>query len=126
MSVKFEEIVWRDELTSNGNLNTLGTVKELFHDCELLPVTKNLDKRATLMFKKDGKVANVVMSKSVNELFRAGKLTIPQVMGFQVIKAENGGFYAALPASGWIEVKTIKVQDFKPSGLSLEDLIKAS
>jgi len=126
MSVKFEEIVWRDELASNGNLNTLGTIKELFQDCELLPVTKNISKRATLMFKKNGKVANVVMSKSCNDLFRAGKISIPQILGFQVVKGDNGGFYAVLPASGWIEVKTIKVQDFKPSGLSLEDLIKAS
>lgn len=126
--MKTEEIVWRESTDTNGvELNLIGTSAELFKDAEMFPVTKNIGKRVTMMFRKDGKIANVIASQACTELFRAGGITIPQILGLQVAKTQATSgediLVAILPASGWLQVKTIKVVDYKPVGVTLEDLI---
>ena len=119
--MKAEEIVWLDPVTT-ATANVLGTVAELFADAEFLPVTKNLDKRITLMFKnKDGKVATVVASNTVTKLFRAGALTISQILGFPVIKGDKG-LFAGLPSTGWTAMANIKVTAYTPAPIDFNDV----
>lgn len=120
--MKAEEIIWSDPLTTAASANVLGTVNELFANSEVLPVTKNLNKRITLMFKNaEGKIANVVCSDSVTKLFRAGELTISQIMGFPVIKGEKG-LFAGLPSVGWVSVAKIKVTAYEPAPIDYNEL----
>lgn len=118
---QLEEVIWRDAETSTSTTNIIGTVKELFGDCEFLPVTKNLDKRVTLMFKKDNKIATVVCSDTVSKLQRAGKLSFDQILSFPIIKGDKG-LFAVLPFQEWIEMKSIVVREYKPAPLTLEEL----
>jgi hypothetical protein len=118
--MKAEEIIWSDPLTT-ATANVLGTVAELFATSEFLPVTKNLDKRITLMFRNaDGKVATVVASDTVTKLFRAGKITISQILGFPVIKGDKG-LFAGLPATGWTAMSKIRVKAYEPAPVDYND-----
>ena len=120
--MKVEEIIWSDPLTTAASANVLGTVKELFEGSEVLPVTKNLNKRITLMFKNaEGKIATVVASDSVTKLFRAGELSISQIMGFPVIKGDKG-LFAGLPSTGWVAVSKIKVTAYTPAPIDYNEL----
>jgi hypothetical protein len=123
------KLVWKDPETENAGAS-VGNCSTIFKDCELLAIkhSKNGAKRATFMFKnKEGKTQTVAMSPRVTELYRADKITEDQILGFPVMYSDKlNSLFIGLPSSGWIEVKAIKVKDFKPSGLSLEDLIKAS
>lgn len=133
---KLELLVGRPETTTTANNeNFLGTVQEVFGTCEMLPITKNLDKRATLLFKKDGLVYTVVMGKACNELFRAGKVSINQIFGFPVMQtelpdAETGemrpAYFIGVPTNGWVDASQVTVEAYKPAAITLNELIAAS
>jgi hypothetical protein len=120
MEVKTSEVVWRDANTSTGTANVIGTTRVLFADCEVLPVTKNIanGKRLTIMIKKGDKVTNVIGSSNVTALYKAGSLTINQMLDFPVIKADNGGLFVGLPATGWVAMSSIKVEVYRPSSVA--------
>ena len=131
-----ELLVGRPETaTTANNENFLGTVQEIFGTCEMLPVTKNIAKRATLLFKKDGIVYTVVMGKACNELFREGKINLNQIFGFPVMQTEltdpdtgelKPAYFIGVPSNGWVDASKIIVETYKPASVTLNDLIKAS
>ena len=131
-----ELLVGRPETaTTENNENFLGTVQEIFGTCEMLPVTKNIAKRATLLFKKDGVVYTVVMGKACNELFRAGTVNLNQIFGFPVMQTElpdpktgelRPAYFIGVPSNGWVDASKIVVETYKPATITLNDLIKAS
>lgn len=131
-----ELLVGRPETaTTANNENFLGTVQEIFGTCEMLPVTKNIAKRATLLFKKDGIVYTVVMGKACNELFREGKVNLNQIFGFPVMQTEltdpdtgdlRTAYFIGVPSNGWVDASKIIVETYKPASITLNDLIKAS
>lgn len=131
-----ELLVGRPETaTTANNENFLGTVQEIFGTCEMLPVTKNIAKRATLLFKKDGIVYTVVMGKACNELFREGKINLNQIFGFPVMQTEltdpdtgelRAAYFIGVPSNGWVDASKIIVETYKPAAVTLNDLIKAS
>ena len=102
-----------------------GTVKEVFAGFELLPVknSKTGAVRATIMARKDNKVYTIVCSPAVTELFRANMITMEHIIGFPILRGNNGGTYITLPSSGWIAVKDIVKKDFVPAPVALEDII---
>jgi|APFre7841882793_1041355.scaffolds.fasta_scaffold27808_1 hypothetical protein len=135
MSILAKLVGRAESTTTANNENMLGTVQEVFGQCEMLPVTKNLDKRATLLFKHEGTVYTVVMGKACNELFRAGKITLNQIFGFPVMQTEltdsetgelRPAYFIGVPSTGWLDASTIKVEDYKPAPVTLNDLIAAS
>lgn len=131
-----ELLVGRPETaTTENNENFLGTVQEIFGTCEMLPVTKNIAKRATLLFKKNGIVYTVVLGKACNELFRAGKVNLNQIFGFPVMQTEltdpdtgesKTAYFVGVPSNGWVDASKIIVETYKPATVTLNDLIKAS
>jgi hypothetical protein len=131
-----ELLVGRPETaTTTNNENFLGTVQEIFGTCEMLPVTKNIDRRATLLFRKGGTVYTVVLGEACNKLFRAGKVNINQIFGFPVMQtklpdADTGelktAYFVGVPSNGWIDASKITVEFYKPAVVTLNDLIKAS
>lgn len=65
--------------------NSIGICAEIFADWELVPTVKNVNKRVNLEFiAGDGTSINVVASRAVNDLYRAGKMTIRQMLGLPV------------------------------------------
>ena len=121
-----KDIVWKDE---SANSTSVGNFKELFSDYSSLLVrqSKNNALRATVMLKKDGKVTPIVCSAKLTTLVRAGKLGMNEIAGFPVFKSDrNGGIFIGLPSDGWVEISTIKVKDFVPQAVSLDEIIGAS
>lgn len=122
-----QTITYKDEMSSQEA--SLGTVKEIFKDFEILPVkhSKNGARRATIMLrnKATGKLTNqqLVMSPAVTDLFRADKITVNHIAGFNVSHIEGKGFFVMLPSAGWIEVVKLTVAEYKPQAVSLEDTI---
>lgn len=110
---------------AKGNdAQSAGTFKEVFEGFDVLPVkhSKNGAARATILVRKDNKVANVICSPAVTELFRANQLTINQIMGFPILKANNGGIFVTLPSTGWSAIQDITVKDFQVVPVSVSEL----
>ena len=117
------DILWKDEAASGSSV---GTFQELFTDFQSLLVkeSKNGAKHSTVMIRKDGKVTNITCSLRLTSLVRAGKLGMSEIAGFPVFKSDkNGGIYIGLPSDGWLEVRSIKVKEFIPVAVSINDTI---
>lgn len=112
------------DATANDT-QSVGTFKEVFTGFDILPVkhSKNGAARSTIMIRKDNKVATVVCSPAVTELFRANIINMEHILGFPILRGNNGGTYVTLPSLGWTAVKDMKVVDFVPAPVKHEDLI---
>jgi hypothetical protein len=102
-----------------------GTLKEVFTGFDLLPVknSKSGAQRATIMARKDNKVYTIVCSPAVTELFRADMISMEHIVGFPILRGNNGGTYVTLPSSGWVSIKDIVIKNFVPGPVSHEDII---
>ena len=106
-------IIWKEEV-SNNNLQELGKAFEIFTGCKHLIVTKNVDKRAVVMFKNDkNQVSTVITTKTVNKLLREKRITPAQLLGLPVLRgriegAEEDTLWLSLPATGWREIGTVE------------------
>ena len=102
-----------------------GTLQEIFTGFELLPVknSKSGAKRASIMARKDNKVYTIVCSPAVTELFRANLISMEHIVGFPILRGNNGGTYVTLPSSGWVAIKDIVRKDFVPAPVAHNDLI---
>ena len=110
---------------AKGNdAQSAGTFKEVFEGFDVLPVkhSKTGAVRSTFLVRKDNKVATVVCSPAVTELFRANQLTTNQIMGFPILYGNNGGIYVTLPSTGWSAIQDITVKDFQVAPISVADL----
>lgn len=116
------DVIWREE---NANNAAVGTFKDLFSDYESLLVknSKNGATRATIMIKKDGKVANITCSEPLTKLVRANKLGMNEIAGFPVLKSDGKGIFVGLPSSGWVEVRSIEVKDYVAAPISMSEMI---
>jgi len=107
-----ELIIWK-EAVSNTNLQELGKAFEVFAGCKHLIVTKNVDKRAVVMFKNDKEqVSTVITTSTVNRLLREGKITKAQMLTLNVLRgrikdATEDTLWLSLPATGWSEMGTV-------------------
>lgn len=116
MNQILKKLEWRDELTQNNA--SVGTMKEIFADFEMLPIkhSKKGAKRASFLFKDkvSKKVTNVICSEALTPLYRNGKIKEEQILGFPVIwNEERKALFVGLPSAGWINVETITVQDYQ-------------
>lgn len=121
-----KDIVWKDEA---ANSTSVGNFKDLFADYSSLLVkfSKNGANRSTIMLKKDGKVTNITCSEKLTLLIRDGKLGMSEIAGFPVFKSDkNKGIFVGLPSDGWVEIRTIKVKDYVPAAVSVEEILSAS
>lgn len=102
-----------------------GTLQDVFTGFDLLPVkhSKNGAERASIMARKDNKVTTIVCSPAVTELFRANIISLEHIIGFPILRGNNGGTYVTLPSNGWTPIKDIVKVDFVPAPVSHEDLI---
>ena len=117
------DVLHRDE-ASQGT--SVGTFQEMFADFQSLLVkeSKTGAKRATVMVRKDGKVYAIVCSERLTGLVRAGKLGMSEIAGFPIFKSDkNKGIYVGLPSDGWLEVRSIKVKEFIPVAVTINDTI---
>ena len=117
------DILWKDEAASG---TSVGTFKEMFADFQSLLVreSKKGATRSTVMIRKDGKVTNITCSERLTSLVRAGKLGMSEIAGFPIFKSDkNGGIYIGLPSDGWLEVRSIKVKEFIPVAVTINDTI---
>lgn len=65
--------------------NSLGILGDIFADWDMVPTVKNVKKRVNLEFiAEDGTSINVIASRAVNDLYRAGKMTIRQMFELPV------------------------------------------
>ena len=118
-------ITYRDEQANNSS--SIGIAKEVFNDFEMLPVkiSKTGARRATIMLKNKatGKVAEqtLVMSPTVTDLFRAGKIAKEHIAGFPVFHGDKG-FFVGLPSAGWTDFATIKVAEYVPVAVSHDEI----
>ena len=122
-----------DQVTRSNDLVVLGTVNTMFPDWKsyFVKTSKTNAERATVLFKKDGKMVNVVMSPRVTQLYRDNKITENEIVGFPVFyitKNELGEAIAprlslGLPPTGWILVSKIVLKPFVPSAITHEELI---
>ena len=116
MNQVLQKLVWRDEQTQNNA--AVGTMKEIFADFDYLPIKKSKTGalRATFLFKDkvSKKVTNVICSEALTPLFRSGKISVEQIMGFPVIwNEERKALFVGLPSTGWAGVETVTVQDYE-------------
>lgn len=128
MSVKFEKYE-RTEST----LESQGTVLELVgKDGKIALIPKNFKDKSKrvviLLTKKNGDSYLATCSKQVSDGLRDGSIEMGHVLNFELLENEEGVAFISLPGGGLVEmaVKNIKVKDFVPASVSLEDLIEAS
>jgi hypothetical protein len=117
------DILWKDEAAQG---TAVGTFKEVFSEFQslLIKESKNGAARSTIMIRKDGKVSNITCSERLTNLVRAGKLGMSEIAGFPVFKSDkNKGIYVGLPSDGWLEVRSIKVKEFIPVAVTINDTI---
>ena len=117
------DILWKDEAAQG---TAVGTFQELFAEFQslLIKESKSGAARSTIMIRKDGKVTNITCSERLTGLVRAGKLGMSEIAGFPVFKSDkNKGIYVGLPSDGWIEVRSIKVKEFIPVAVTINDTI---
>ena len=113
MNSILEKLVYR-EATSQDGINA-GTISEVFADFEMLPVknSKSGARRSTIMFKKDGKVTNVILSAVLTDAFRAGVVEKEHIIGFPMIWNEDKQqLFVGFPAEGWTKTATITVKNY--------------
>ena len=73
--------------------------------------------------KQDGKVTNLICSESLTPLVRDGRVTKEHLAGFPIIHNEKqNSLYIGFPSTGWVEVKSIKVAEYKPVAVNHADL----
>ena len=118
-----ELIIWK-EAVSNNNLQELGKCYELFKGCKILPVTKRQDKLAVLMFKNEKEqVSTVIMTGTVNRLFREQKLSLAQVLTLPVLlgnykDTDEKVMWLSLPAQGWKDmVEGVEITNYEDLAL---------
>ena len=121
-----EKLVYR-EATSLDGINA-GTISEVFADFEMLPVknSKSGARRSTIMFKKDGKVTNVILSATLTDAFRAGVVEKEHIVGFPMIwNEEKKQLFVGFPAEGWTKTATITAKDYvvKFDATNVSDII---
>lgn len=121
-----EEIIkgieWKDA-TETGT--SIGKISDLYKTEELLLVkkSKNDAPRATIMVKKDNKVSNIIISKELTVLVRAGLVTLEHLIGFPVLyNDKQNQLYVGRPSEGWKFTKDIKETDYVATPVSLEEL----
>jgi hypothetical protein len=102
-----------------------GTLQQVFTDFDLLPVkhSKTGAARSTILARKGDKVTTIVCSPAVTELFRANIISMEHIVGFPILRANNGGTFVTLPSNGWTAVKDIVRKDFVPAPVSHNDII---
>ncbi len=116
-------ILWKEETAQTGN--NLGTLKEVFPNAEILIVknSKNNAQRATVMVKQNGKISNLICSLPMTPLVRDGRITKEHLAGFPIMYNEKqNSLYIVFPSQGWVEIKDIKVAEYKPTVVSAQDV----
>jgi len=116
-------ILWKDATAPSGN--RMGNLKDVFPDAKVLIVRKsrNNAKRASIMVEQNGKVTNVICSEDLTPLVRDGRVTEEHLAGFPIIyNDKQNSLYIGFPSQGWIEVKSIKVAEYKPTVVSAQDV----
>lgn len=123
--VKFENYQ-RTEST----LESQGTVLELVgKDGTIALVPKNFNdasKRVVIILKKkNGQSAAVTCSQQVSDGLRNKTIEMGHILNFEVLEGESGIPFISLPGGSLIEVsvKSLKVKEFTPTAMSLDDLI---
>lgn len=123
--VKFENYQ-RTEST----LESQGTVLELVgKDGTIALVPKNFNdasKRVVIILKKkNGQSAAVTCSQQVSDGLRNKTIEMGHILKFEVLEGESGIPFISLPGGSLIEVsvKSLKVKEFTPTAMSLDDLI---
>lgn len=103
-------IIWKDSISTEG-AEQLGKCYEVFANNKyFLPKKKKAENRQVVMFKNaEDKVASVVMSSTVNDLFTEKKITLAQALTLNVIRFRGKGhdedsMWLVLPAQGWKEM----------------------
>ena len=113
MNSILEKLVYR-EATSQDSISA-GTISEVFADFEMLPVKNSRTgaRRSTIMFKKDGKITNVILSETLTDAFRAGIIETAHIVGFPMIYNEDKQqLFVGFPAAGWAPTKSVTVKDY--------------
>jgi len=113
MNSILEKLVYREATSQDGI--SAGTMSDVFADFETLPVknSKNGARRSTIMFKKDGKVTNVILSAVLTDAFRAGVVEKEHIFGFPMVwNEEKKQLFVGFPAEGWTKTATITVKNY--------------
>jgi len=100
-------------------------LKEVFPNAEILIVknSKNNAQRATVMVKQNGKISNLICSLPMTPLVRDGRITKEHLAGFPIMYNEKqNSLYIVFPSQGWVEIKDIKVAEYKPTVVSAQDV----
>lgn len=115
---------------AESTLETQGTVLTLVgKDGTLALIPKNFkdeSKRVVVILKKkNGQSAMVSCSQQVSDGLRKGTIELGHILNFEILEGESGVPFISMPGGALIEVavKTIKVKDFTPTAVALEDLI---
>ena len=87
---------------------------------------KDESKRVVIVLqKKNGTSAAVTCSAQVSEGLRKGTIELNHILGFEVLEGESGIPFISMPGGALVtvDIKTLKVKEFTPTAMSLEDLI---
>ena len=102
-----------------STLTSLGTVVETTGvDGSISFIRKNFnntEKRVALLLKnKKGESAVISCSAPLSKEIRAGKITISEIFGLEIIETEEGSMFVSMPATGAIQTFEAKRYKAKP------------
>jgi len=116
-------IEWKEATEASSSI---GVLNEVYKDHEILLVknSKTGAKRATIMVKKDNKVSTVIIGEELTTLVRAGLVTLEHLVAFPLLyNDKQNQLYLGRPSEGWKAVADVKVVNYVPKPVALEDLI---
>lgn len=131
--------ILKEHAVKRTPVNSLGICSEIFADWEMVPTVKNVHKRVNLEFiAEDGTSINVIASRAVNDLYRAGKMTVRQMLALPVYMTttnangepltDDAGNQITIFSIGQLrgasvgKVKDQKVEAYKPEPVDLDAL----
>ena len=119
MAIKLEKYQGGD-----ANLTSLGTVVQTTGpDGSIGFIRKNFnnpDKRVALLLKnKKGESTVISCSAPLSKEIRAGKITIAEIFGLEIIETEDGAMFVSMPATGAIQ--TFEARKFKVKAVTTSD-----
>lgn len=102
-----------------STLTSLGTVVETTGvDGSISFIRKNFnntEKRVALLLKnKKGESAIISCSAPLSKEIRAGKITISEIFGLDIIETEEGSMFVSMPATGAIQTFEANKYKAKP------------
>jgi hypothetical protein len=107
-----------------STLTSLGTVVETTGvDGSISFIRKNFnntDKRVALLLKnKKGESAIISCSAPLSKEIRAGKITVSEIFGLDIIETEEGTMFVSMPATGAIQ--TFNAKQYKAKAVTISD-----